>query len=101
MSMKAFFVGGVAHRTGTTLMQKLLGRHRDIASFGESKLIDHQIFKEFPRWPYECPQECKADLIENYKKLCVTRYKRIFNRRLKAHAAKKYGALLRQWNYEV
>jgi hypothetical protein len=73
ISSKAIFIGGVG-RSGTTLMTQLLDKHREIASFGETKLIDHKVFRSFPRWIYECPSKQKNGLLDVFKQLCLTRF---------------------------
>ncbi len=73
ISSKAIFIGGVG-RSGTTLMTQLLDKHREIASFGETKLVDHRIFLSFPRWIYECPPQQKIRLVNVFKQLCLTRF---------------------------
>lgn len=73
MNSKAIFVGGVP-RSGTTLTIKLLGRHRQIASFYEAKLVNDPIFREFPDWLSAAPHEHRLTLINIYQTLCLTRF---------------------------
>ena len=58
---------------------ELLGKHREIAAFGEMQLINDKIFRSFPKWIFECPLEHIDTLLNVYKQLCLTRF---FRRRV-------------------
>ena len=58
------------------MMRKILGRHRDIAAFGEAQLVNDVIYRQFPTWIAECPGRRREFLLRAYRRLCLTRFYR-------------------------